>query len=114
MQGEGALEFSIDRFDEVIRAAVIRTEASVSRARATGCDAVLVWDADDLAAIRALTDGRRAEVVYDPIGRAKPPAARHVCVTWRGIGAPPAIEVETLFLAPPSLAAYTADGVEYV
>src|ERR1700720_3649839 len=60
------------------------------RARAPGCYAVLVWGAGDLAAqISALTDGRKAEVVYDPIGRAKPPAARHVCVTWRGIGGTP-------------------------
>ena len=41
------------------------------------------------AQISAPIDGRRAGVVYDPIGRAKPPAARHVCVIWRGIGGTP-------------------------
>ncbi|MBE0940014.1 quinone oxidoreductase, partial [Escherichia coli] len=43
----------------------------VERARAAGCDEVLVFDAASLAAqVAELPAGRKVDVVYDPIGRA--------------------------------------------
>jgi NADPH:quinone reductase len=106
---------------------VVSKEASVERARALGCDAVLVWGACDLAAeVAALTDGKKAHVVYDGIGR-KTFQASLDSVRVRGLlasigassGAPPAIEVGTLnakgslFLTRPSLAAHCTDVGEY-
>ena len=50
---------------------VVSKAESVERARAAGCDEVLVFDAASLAAqVAELTAGRKGEVVYDPIGRA--------------------------------------------
>ena len=71
---------------------VVSKEASVERARALGCDAVLVWGACDLPAeVAALTNGRKADVVYDGIGRdtfgglaGQPASARSACF-HRGI-----------------------------
>ena len=49
---------------------VVSKEASVERARAAGCDAVLVWGACDLPTeVARLTDGKKAHVVYDALGR---------------------------------------------
>ncbi len=45
---------------------VVSKEASVARAQAVGCDAVLVWGACDLPAeVAKVTDGQKAHVVYD-------------------------------------------------
>jgi NADPH:quinone reductase len=106
---------------------VVSKEASVERARALGCDAVLVWGACDLPAeVAALTNGRKADVVYDGIGH-KTFGASLDSLRPRGLlasigastGAPPPIEVGTLnakgslFLTRPSLAAHATDIAEY-
>ncbi|MBF3131144.1 zinc-binding dehydrogenase, partial [Pseudomonas aeruginosa] len=100
---------------------------SVERARAAGCDEVLVFDAASLAAqVAELTAGRKVDVVYDPIGRATFEASlnslrpRGLLVSFGATsGVPPAVEVATLnakgslFLTRPSLAAHTANPEEY-
>ena len=106
---------------------VVSKEASVERARALGCDAVLVWGAGDLPAeVAALTNGRKADVVYDGIGRDTFGASLD-SLRPRGLlasigastGAPPPIEVGTLnakgslFLTRPGLAAHATDLAEY-
>jgi NADPH:quinone reductase len=106
---------------------VVSKEASVERARALGCDAVLVWGACDLPAeVATLTNGRKADVVYDGIGRDTFGASLD-SLRPRGLlasigastGAPPPIEVGTLnakgslFLTRPSLAAHATDIAEY-
>jgi NADPH:quinone reductase len=106
---------------------VVSKEASVERARALGCDAVLVWGACDLPAeVAAITNGRRADVVYDGIGRDTFGASLD-SLRPRGLlasigastGAPPPIEVGTLnakgslFLTRPGLAAHATDLAEY-
>lgn len=62
---------------------VVSKQASVEKAQASGCDEVLVFDADSLASnIARITNGKKADVVYDPIGRVsfRPPwiACDHV------------------------------------
>ena len=106
---------------------VVSKEASVERARALGCDAVLVWGASDLPKeVAALTNGRKADVVYDGIGRDTFGASLD-SLRPRGLlasigastGAPPPIEVGTLnakgslFLTRPGLAAHASDLAEY-
>jgi NADPH2:quinone reductase len=106
---------------------VVSKEASIERARALGCDAVLVWGACDLPAeVATLTNGRKADVVYDGIGRDTFGASLD-SLRPRGLlasigastGAPPPIEVGTLnakgslFLTRPSLAAHATDIAEY-
>jgi NADPH2:quinone reductase len=106
---------------------VVSKEASVGRARALGCDAVLVWGSCDVPAeVAVLTNGKKAHVVYDGIGR-KTWEASLDSVRVRGLlvsfgassGTPPAIEVGTLnakgslFLTRPSLAAHATDIWEY-
>lgn len=106
---------------------VVSKPDSVERARAAGCDAALVWGACDLPAeVARLTDGRKAHVVYDGIGRATF-AASLDCLRPRGMmvsigastGAPPAVEVGTLnakgslFLTRPGLAAHATNVDEY-
>lgn len=73
---------------------VVSKAESVERARAAGCDEVLVFDAASLAAqVAELTAGRKVDVVYDPIGRA---TSRHpwtACVRaacWCPSALPPA------------------------
>jgi NADPH2:quinone reductase len=106
---------------------VVSKEASIERARALGCDAVLVWGACDLPAeVATLTNGRKADVVYDGIGRDTFGASLD-SLRPRGLlasigastGAPPPIEVGTLnakgslFLTRPGLAAHATDITEY-
>ncbi|WP_371227566.1 quinone oxidoreductase [Pseudomonas sp. QE6] len=106
---------------------VVSRQQSVERARAAGCDEVLVFDAQALAGqVLDLTQGRKVDVVYDPIGRVSF-AASLDCLRPRGLlvsfgmtsGAPPAVELATLnakgslFLTRPSLAAHTATAEEY-
>jgi NADPH2:quinone reductase len=75
---------------------VVSKAASVERARAAGCDEVLVFDAATLPAqVLEATQGRKADVVYDPISVA----------TLNAKG--------SLFLTRPSLAAHTATAAEY-
>ena len=45
-------------------------EASVDKAKASGCNAVLLWEGSDLPAeVAKLTKGKKANVVYDGIGK---------------------------------------------
>jgi NADPH:quinone reductase len=106
---------------------IVSKEASVAIARACGCDHVLIFGVDDLPAeIARFTDGKKADVVYDPIGRTTFDASLN-SVRIRGTlvsfgassGSPPPIEVGTLgakgslFLTRPFLAAHTDDPAEY-
>jgi NADPH2:quinone reductase len=106
---------------------VVSKAASVQKAEALGCDAVLVFDPSTLAAdVTRITDGKKADVVYDPIGRISFEASldslrpRGLMVSFgASSGAPSAVEVATLnakgslFLTRPSLAAHTATVSEY-
>lgn len=106
---------------------VVSKEASVNRAKNAGCDEVLVFDAERLPEqVAQLTQGKKADVVYDAVGRVSF-AASLDCLKPRGLlvsygmtsGAPPAIEVSTLnakgslYLTRPSIVAHTADVNEY-
>ena len=106
---------------------VVSKEASVEKARALGCDEVLVFDPQTLAAqVSELTGGKKVDVVYDPIGRISFEASldslrpRGLMVSFgASSGAPSALEVATLnakgslFVTRPSLAAHTATTAEY-
>ncbi|MBH3426448.1 quinone oxidoreductase family protein [Pseudomonas alkylphenolica] len=106
---------------------VVSRPASVAKAKALGCDEVLVFDADTLAAqVARVTGGSKVDVVYDPIGRVSFQASldslrpRGVMVSFgASSGAPEAVEIATLnskgslFLTRPSLAAHTATDAEY-
>lgn len=106
---------------------VVSRQASVEKAQALGCDAVLVFDPQTLAAqVRELTDGKGVDVVYDPIGRISFEASldslrpRGLLVSFgASSGAPSAVEMATLnakgslFVTRPSLAAHTATDAEY-
>jgi NADPH2:quinone reductase len=64
---------------------VVSKEASVPRAQTLGCDRVLVWGACDLPAeVKTLTDGAKAHVVYDGIGK-QTFAASLDCLRPRGM-----------------------------
>jgi NADPH:quinone reductase len=106
---------------------VVSKEASVARAQAIGCDAVLVWGACDLPAeVAKLTDGQKARVVYDGIGKATF-AASLDCLRPRGLmvsfgassGEPDPVAVGTLnakgslFLTRPGLGAHATELGEY-
>lgn len=106
---------------------VVSKPASVEKARALGCDEVLVFDADSLASdVARITDGKKVDVVYDPIGRVSFQASldslrpRGLMVSFgASSGAPSAVELSTLnskgslFLTRPSLAAHTTSVTEY-
>lgn len=106
---------------------VVSKATSVPKAEALGCDAVLVFNPTTLAAdVAHITGGKKAHVVYDPIGRISFEASldslrpRGLMVSFgASSGAPSAIEVATLnakgslFLTRPSLAAHTATSAEY-
>lgn len=106
---------------------VVSRAQSVEKAYALGCDEVLVFDAQTLAQeVTRITDGKKADVVYDPIGRVSF-AASLDCLRPRGLmvsfgassGAPQAVEVGllnakgSLFLTRPSIAAHTSGVEEY-
>ena len=106
---------------------VVSKEASAARANAAGCDAVFVWGACDLPAeVAKVTGGRKADVVYDGIG--KPTFAASLdSLRPRGFmvsigasaGAPEPVAVGTLnakgslYLTRPGLAAHATDLTEY-
>lgn len=106
---------------------VVSKPESVARAKAAGCDAVFVFDPATLAGeVLEATQGSKADVVYDPIGRATLEASldslrpRGLLVSFGATsGVPAPIEVGTLnakgslFLTRPSLAAHTATAAEY-
>ena len=106
---------------------VVSRATSAPLAQAAGCDAVLVWGACDLPAeVARLTDGKKAHVVYDGIGKLTF-AASLDCLRPRGMmvslgassGAPDPIDVGTLsakgslFLTRPGLGAHATDVGEY-
>ncbi|MHC1557613.1 NADPH:quinone oxidoreductase family protein [Actinomycetospora sp. C-140] len=63
---------------------VVGDEAKAAVARTAGADEVLVTGPDTLVdAVRGLTDGRGADVVYDPVGGDTFDAVRRV-VAWEG------------------------------
>ncbi|WPP01957.1 quinone oxidoreductase [Pseudomonas sp. HR96] len=106
---------------------VVSRQASVEKARALGCNEVLVFDPATLAAeVARITDGRKVDVVYDPIGRISFEALldslrpRGLMVSFgASSGAPAAVEMGTLnskgslFLTRPSIVAHTASAAEY-
>lgn len=106
---------------------VVSRAASVERAQAASCDEVFVFDAATLAGrVLEATQGRKADVVYDPIGRVTLEASldslrpRGLLVSFGAAsGLPDPISVATLnakgslFLTRPSLAAHTATAAEY-
>ncbi len=106
---------------------VVSRQSSVDKARALGCDEVLVFDPQTLAAeVARLTDGHKVDVVYDPIGRVSFDASldslrpRGLMVSFgASSGAPAPLEMATLngkgslFVTRPSLAAHTATTEEY-
>ena len=63
--------------------AVVGDEDKAAVARTLGADEVLVAPDDLVAAVRELTDGRGADVVYDPVGGDSFDAARRA-VAWEG------------------------------
>ncbi|MHA6642135.1 quinone oxidoreductase family protein [Mesorhizobium sp. A623] len=106
---------------------VVSKESSVDRARTLGCDDVLVWGQGDLAEkVAALTDGHKADVVYDGVGKLTFEASinslrpRGLMVSFgASTGAPPPVEVGTLnakgslYLTRPGLAAHATEATEY-
>ena len=61
------------RWAETLNATVIgatSSEAKAQEARSAGCDAALVYGRDDIpAAVRDLSSGRGADIVYDAVGK---------------------------------------------
>ena len=106
---------------------VVSRQSSVDKARALGCDEVLVFDAATLAAdVSRITQGGKVDVVYDPIGRISFDASldslrpRGLMVSFgASSGAPAPVDMATLnskgsiFVTRPSLAAHTATDAEY-
>lgn len=105
---------------------VVSKEASVERAQAAGCETVLVWGPDLAADVARVTDGAKANVVYDGVGK-DTFAASLDCLRPRGLlasigassGTPPAVEMSTLnakgslFVTRPGLAAHATALSEY-
>ncbi len=106
---------------------VVSRQGSVERAKAAGCDVVFVFDPATLPGqVLEATQGRKADVVYDSIGRATLEASldslrpRGLMVSFGATsGLPAPIEMGTLnakgslFLTRPSLAAHTVTAAEY-
>lgn len=105
---------------------VVSKEASIALAKQAGCDNVVIWSDKLPDEVERLTDGRKANVVYDGIGKATF-AASLDCLRPRGTmvsigastGAPPPVDVATLnakgslFLTRPGLAHHATDVDEY-
>lgn len=106
---------------------VVSRAESIDAAKAAGCTAALLWGRDNLPdGIRAVTGGRKADVVYDGIGR-ETFATSLDCLRPRGLmvsfgassGTPDPVSVETLnskgslYLTRPGLAAHISDIDEY-
>jgi NADPH2:quinone reductase len=106
---------------------VVSKEASVERARAAGCDHVFVFDSATLAAnVHEATAGKKADVVYDPIGKQTFETSLD-CLRVRGLmvsygissGVPDPVAVGTLnakgslYLTRPSLVAHVATADAY-
>jgi NADPH2:quinone reductase len=106
---------------------VVSRPESIDAAKAAGCTTVLVWGRDDLPdGVRAATGGRKADVVYDGIGR-KTFDTSLDCLRPRGLmvsfgassGTPDPVAIETLnskgslYLTRPGLGAHISDVAEY-
>lgn len=106
---------------------VVSKETSVARARAAGCDHVFVFDSATLAKnVEEVTGGKKADVVYDPIGK-QTFATSLDCLRVRGLmvsygissGVPDPVAVGTLnakgslYLTRPSLMAHAATAEAY-
>lgn len=106
---------------------VVSKRTSIIVAQSRGCDEVLVWGECDVPAeVHRITNGRKADVVYDGVGKATFSAsldslrARGMMVSiGASSGAPDPVAVGTLnakgslFLTRPSLAAHATDVQEY-
>ncbi|MEG5263992.1 quinone oxidoreductase [Pseudomonas sp. JDS28PS106] len=106
---------------------VVSKPESIERAKSVGCDEVVVFNPHTLASdVANITEGRKVDVVFDPIGRATFEASldslrpRGVMVSFgASSGAPSAVELATLnskgslFLTRPSIAAHTSSVAEY-
>ena len=106
---------------------VVSKEASVERARAAGCSEVLIWGKGDLPAeVARLAGGRKADVVYDGVGKQTFETSLD-CLRTRGTmvsigassGTPDPVSVATLngkgslFLTRPGLAHHIGEIAEY-
>lgn len=106
---------------------VVSKAQSVAIARERGCDAVIVWGEGDLAAeVVKITGGRKADAVYDGVGKVSFAASldslrpRGVMVSMgASTGAPEPVPVGllnakgSLFLIRPSIVAHATDIEEY-
>jgi NADPH2:quinone reductase len=105
---------------------VVSKESQIPLARSLGCDVVLIWGAGDLPSeVDKASDGRKADVVYDAIGRMTFQASvdslrpRGMLVSFgSSSGQPPPVEMATLnakgslFVTRPSISVYAADAEE--
>ncbi|KAE8754232.1 zinc-binding dehydrogenase [Paraburkholderia madseniana] len=106
---------------------VVSKPASVPIAKNAGCDHVIVFNPTTLAdEVAKVTDGRKVDVVYDPVGRISFEASlnslrpRGLLVSFgASSGAPGPVELSTLnakgslFLTRPSIVAHTSTAAEY-
>jgi NADPH2:quinone reductase len=105
---------------------VVSKEASIAAAKALGCDAVMVSSPTLAAEVAKVTDGRKADVVYDPIGRVTFQSSldslrpRGMLVSFGASSGPvPPVDVKelnakgSLYLTRPSVSVYTAQPAEY-
>jgi NADPH2:quinone reductase len=106
---------------------VVSRPESIEAAKAAGCTSVFVWGRDNLPeGVRAATGGRKADVVYDGIGR-KTFETSLECLRPRGLmvsfgassGTPDPVAIETLnskgslYLTRPGLGAHISNNAEY-
>jgi NADPH2:quinone reductase len=82
--GVGLAAVEIGKLSGATVIAAASTDAKLDICRSRGADAVINYDREDLKErVRALTDGRGADVVYDPVGGSyTAPATRSVA--WNG------------------------------
>jgi NADPH2:quinone reductase len=112
--GVGLAAVEIGKLMEATIIAAASTDAKLDICRARGADETINYDRDDLKErVRALTDGRGADVVYDPVGGGYT-AAGSRSVAWNGrylvIGFA-AGEIPHIALNLPLLKGYSIVGV---
>lgn len=82
--GVGLAAVEIGKLNGATVIAAASTDAKLDICRRRGADAVINYDREDLKErVRALTDGRGADVVYDPVGGSYAASAFR-CVAWNG------------------------------